>query len=297
MSRDERLSEAYRGARVVEFDDSARYVFMCDCHRGDGSLADEFTRNENTFLHALERYYHSGFTYVELGDGDELWEFRRLRTIHRAHPRVVEAMKRLFDEGRLIRVWGNHDNDLRSQRYVQEYLFTEPDRLAGGERDLFRGIEPCEAVVFRHARTGQELLALHGHQGDFFNDGAWPVAMLSMRYLWRHLHAFGARSPMSPAKNRHQREEIERGYNTWARKHGIGLICGHTHVYAFPRDDEPPYFNAGCCVYPTSITALELADGQMQLVRWGVTANPEGVLQVAKTILRGPKPVSVFHVA
>lgn len=296
MNRDARLSEAYAGATVVEFDDRGRYVIMCDCHRGDGSLADEFTRNENTFLFALDRYYADGFTYIELGDGDELWEFKKLHAIHHAHRGVVEAAKRFHDDGRYMRVWGNHDNNLRSPRFVERHLHFEHDRKTNADRELLRGLEPCEAVVLRHAESGQELLAVHGHQGDFVNDQGWQIAMLSMRHIWRHLHAFGARSPMSPAKNRRQREGIERGYVDWARAHGTGLICGHTHVYAFPASGEPPYFNAGCCVYPSSITAIEIADGDVLLVRWGIVTNDEGLLQVTRKVLRGPRPVAALGV-
>ena len=68
----QRLDGAYRSARVELFDDASKMVFMSDCHRGTGGLADEFQRNENAYLHALSHYYDHGFTYVEVGDGDEL---------------------------------------------------------------------------------------------------------------------------------------------------------------------------------------------------------------------------------
>jgi len=45
-------------------------MFFSDCHRSNGSHSDEFTKNRNTYLFALEYYYKNGFTYVEAGDGD-----------------------------------------------------------------------------------------------------------------------------------------------------------------------------------------------------------------------------------
>lgn len=45
-----------------------------DCHRGDGSFADDFANNRNIYMHALNQYYKNDFQYIELGDGDELWE-------------------------------------------------------------------------------------------------------------------------------------------------------------------------------------------------------------------------------
>lgn len=269
---------------------------MCDCHRGDGSLSDEFTRNENTFLHALAHYYDLGFTYVELGDGDELWEHDNFRSIKRGHSDVFQAIKRFFDDDRFVLVWGNHNNYLRRRSYVEEHLYTYRDPKTRAVHDFFKGIEPCEALRLTHRDTGQEIVALHGHQGDFANDQAWFLAMLALRYFWRFFHAMGARNPISPAMNARKRDVIERDYLAWVSRHKRALICGHTHVFSYPRHDEPPYFNAGACVYPTSITAIEIADGEVMLVRWRVGANADGVLQVERQLMRGPEPLSRFDV-
>lgn len=294
MRRDRRLTEAYENARVEHFDDSSRYVFISDCHRGNGSLSDEFTRNENAYLHALEYYFDHGFTHVEVGDGDELWEYPDFRIIRRAHADVFDALKRFFDAGRFILIWGNHNNYLRNQSYVEKYLYSLHRRHGHQEHDLLNGIEPCEALCLRHTSTGHEFLALHGHQGDFFNDQAWFLGMFGVRYFWRHLHAFGARNPTSPAANAHYAEESELNYHAWVERHRTPLICGHTHLYSFPRHGESPYFNSGCCVYPAELTAIELADGEIQLVRWHVEANDEGLLHVVREVMRGPAPISRF---
>ena len=51
---------------------------MSDCHRGQGTEGDNFLKNQNLFLGALEYYNHRGFIYIELGDGDELCENRKI---------------------------------------------------------------------------------------------------------------------------------------------------------------------------------------------------------------------------
>ena len=81
-----RLTEAYEGAQVEYFDETTKYVFISDQHRGDGSLSDEFARNRNIFQFAIDTYYRNGFTYVEAGDGDELWEYQDFTYIKNAHP-------------------------------------------------------------------------------------------------------------------------------------------------------------------------------------------------------------------
>lgn len=73
---DRRLTEVFGAAEHLIFDDSSRFVFFSDLHRGNNSRADAFAGNEDLFLQALSRYYREGFTYIEVGDGDELAHHR-----------------------------------------------------------------------------------------------------------------------------------------------------------------------------------------------------------------------------
>lgn len=294
MRTDERLTEAYRNARVIDLDASSRYVIMSDCHRGDGSRADEFTRNQNSYLHALNHYYTQGFTYVEAGDGDELWEHPHFRYIKDAHHDVFEMIQRFFMSERLVMIWGNHNIYLKDPAYVARNYFTYFNPQTEVTSDFLPGLEPCEAVVFRCGGTSQEILVLHGHQGDFYNDQFWFVTMLSMKYTWRLMHAFGLQNPASPAKNAYKRHKIEKNYNKWIEQHDRALICGHTHRFKFPRNGELPYFNTGSCIYPSSMTAIEIAEGEISLVRWHVVPDDDGHLQVQRQVLSGPEPLSAF---
>ncbi len=296
MRTDQRLTEAFAQARVEYFDDSSRYVFISDCHRGNGSLSDEFTRNQNSYLHALTYYFRRGFTYIEVGDGDELWEHPEFQHIKEAHHDVFEAIKRYFDAGRFILIWGNHNNYLSMPSYVEKYFHTYYHDHTGTTTDFLRGVEPCEAVVLKHRQTGQEIFTVHGHQGDFANDQAWMLTMISVKYFWRRLHALGFTNPASPTKNAFKRHKIERNYTKWIARHRRALICGHTHRFKYPKADQLPYFNTGSCVYPTAMTALEIADGLIQLVRWRVIANAEGVLEVVRDVVRGPDPIGTFDI-
>jgi len=294
MYTEQRLTRAYSNARVVSFDSDSKFVFISDCHRGIGSLADEFTRNENSYVHALDFYYANGFTYVEAGDGDELWEHADFRHIKDAHYDSFDVIKRFHCDGRLILLWGNHNNFLRDPKYVRENLHVYRDEYSGATYDFLPGVEPCEAILLRHESTEQEILVLHGHQGDFANDQAWWPTMMGLRYLWRQVHAIGGHSTASPAKNAYKRHKIERNYTKWIECHRTALICGHTHRFKYPRGGEQPYFNAGSCVYPAKLTAIELSEGTVALVRWRVVADPRGSLQVVRQVLWGPDPIETF---
>ncbi|MRS11631.1 MAG: serine/threonine protein phosphatase [Actinobacteria bacterium] len=296
MRTDQRLTRAYEGARVEVFDASSRYVFMSDCHRGSGGLSDEFSRNENCYLHALEHYFREGYTLVEVGDGDELWEHPDFKSIKDAHEAAFRAMRRFFDADRFILIWGNHNNYLRKPKFVAENLATHYHDHSGITHDLFAGIQAHEALVLKERDTGQEVLVVHGHQGDFVNDQAWFLGMASLRFFWGHLHAFGAHNPTSPAENVLKRHRIERSFTEWIAKHKRALICGHTHRFKYPTGDDLPYFNTGCCVYPTTLTALELANDAIRLVGWRVEPDSDGVLRVERHVLRGPDSVARFDI-
>ena len=88
MSTYERLTEVLEMAEEIPFNDSSKIVLMSDCHRGDNSWADDFAHNENLFYFALEHYFANGFSYIEIGDCDELHEIRRFEVIRRAHSDV-----------------------------------------------------------------------------------------------------------------------------------------------------------------------------------------------------------------
>lgn len=295
MRTDQRLTEAYLKARVAHFDENSRYVFISDCHRGNGNSSDEFTKNQNAYLHAMDYYYKNGFVYVEAGDGDELWEHPRFVDIKNAHYEVYESIRRFHDEKRLFMLYGNHNIYLKNKDYVRNNYYTYYNDFKQQAHDFLRELEPCESLLLVNRKTGQEILTLHGHQGDLSNDQLWFFSMLSLKYFWRHLHSFGFTNPASPVRNISKRHRIEKNYVKWIDKHKRMLICGHTHRFKFPRESELPYFNTGCCIYPTSMTAIELIDGNIQIARWRVMVNSDGVLQVTRAVLRGPEPVEKFN--
>lgn len=294
MFTKQRLTGAYEGARVEPFDETTKYVFISDHHRGDGSLSDEFTRNRNIFQYALEYYYRNDFTYVEAGDGDELWEYQDVKYIKNAHPAIFSTIKQFFDEDRFIMMWGNHNIYLKDPSYVERHYYTNYDEYHETFYSFLEGLKPIEALVLKHTRTGQEILTVHGHQGDAPNDQFWVLTMLSLKYFWRFLHAFGIRNPSSPVKNISRRHKIEKNYSKWIAENKMMLICGHTHRFKYPRKNALPYFNTGCCVYPTIITAIELVGEEIQLVRWHVKSDEEGSLNVVRSVMRGPDNVKEF---
>lgn len=291
---DQRLTKAYRKAKVESFDATSKYIFFSDCHRSDGSLSDEFTKNQNSYLYALDYYFDNGFTYVEVGDGDELWEHPMFKHIKSAHYEVFEKIKKFHEQNRLIMLYGNHNIELKNPEYVKKNYYTYYDNYQEATYNFMVGLEPIEALLLKNKNTGQEILTVHGHQGDFANDQVWGISMFSLRHFWKFMHAFGATSPASPVKNLTRQHKIEKNFNKWIEENKIMIICGHTHRYKYPKKEDLPYFNVGCCIYPGSITGVEIVGENIMMIRWRIVPNDYGVLRIVREVLRGPEPIAMF---
>ncbi|MDO5292318.1 MAG: serine/threonine protein phosphatase [bacterium] len=295
MFTNRRLSCVYSNSEVIEFDKDSKFVILSDLHRGDDSISDEFTRNQVITVSALEYYYRNGYTYIEAGDGDEIWEYKEFRHIRTAHTDVFTEIKKFFDDDRFIFLFGNHNIHCRSNLYLKQHYYYFHDVYNDCLQPLFPGIKSREGIVLRYQETGQDILVVHGHQGDFLNDQFWVPTMISLRYFWKFMHLVGFRNPASPAKNQSKRHKIEKAFTKWIKKSKVMLICGHTHRMKFPKKGQLPYFNSGCCIHTKGIAGIEIVDGKIMLIQWRVQADNNGVLTVRRCVVRGPKPIEYYN--
>ncbi|MDF2538170.1 MAG: hypothetical protein K0S76_1191 [Herbinix sp.] len=288
MSASKRLSKALASSKVIPFDESSRFVIMSDCHRGDGSWGDNFSNNQNLFFAALSYYYESGYTYIELGDGDELWENRNIQDIIHTHSDAYWLMSLLYKEGRLHMLFGNHDIIKKDPKYTKTKCSAFYCDSIHSMLPLFPGIKITEGIILKHWTSNDMLFLVHGHQGDFLNSTLWKLARFLVRYVWRPLELMGIRDPTSAAKNNRIKGNIEKKIMEWAEQENQLVIAGHTHRAVFPKPGEPLYFNDGSCVHPRCITALEIRNGMITLVKWALMTKPDRTLYVGREILEQP---------
>lgn len=290
LSSQKRLHNAYDTAKIIEFDDTSKFIFFSDCHRGDNSIADDFARNRNIYYHALKQYYKNGFHYCELGDGDELWENLNFKSIFEAHTNVYMLMKCFYDEKRLDVIWGNHDMVYRKQNYVKKHLHTYFDAKTGLHKELFTDITFHEGIILKHKTTQQEVFLTHGHQADWWNYKCWKLSRFMVRILWKPLNVIGIADPTSPGKNYTELIRIERRIKNWIRsKNNLITIVGHTHRPRFPQPGHIAFFNDGSCVHPHSITGIEIEKGEISLIKWDTATTDNGYFRIVRTVLEGPK--------
>jgi len=289
MSLDKRLKKILNSAEVVEFTDRDKMVFFSDVHRGNNSWADEFAKNETVYSYALQYYYKQGFTYIEVGDGDELLKFKYLEPIRIAHEGVYRQLQQFHKKKRLYYIFGNHDIEYRNPDLVHYKL----NRLFNDDTQepevLFDDFKAYEGILFKHKESGVSFLTIHGHQADdLFHRFIWLNRVL-LRTLWRPLQLMGFQDPTSVARNIYKREQVEKNLAKWAEENQQPIICGHTHDPRLPSKNEAPYFNDGSCVHPRWITCLEIENGQIALVRWRTKPDKKGHLVIKRKEIKGPK--------
>lgn len=291
MSSQKRLTKAYNEAKRIPFTNKDKFILFSDCHRGDASFADDFANNRNIYFHALQHYFKEGYSYIELGDGDELWENLFFKTIFEVNKNVYLLLQKFYFENRLHMIYGNHDMVYRNPDFVSKKLSTYFDAKEGKDVPLFPNIKYHEGIVLENSETNQELFLTHGHQADFMNYVGWKFNRFMVRVLWKPLQVWGIKDPTSPAKNYVELIKVERRIKKWIADNNNKItITGHTHRPRFPSPSENAlhYFNDGSCVHPRSITGIEIVNGSISLIKWFIDTKEDGTLQIVKDYLEGP---------
>jgi len=294
MSNGKRLTQIFEHAMRVNFSNGDRLVFFSDVHRGNNSWADEFAQNEIIYTYALQYYYDKGFTYVEVGDGDELLKFKYIEPIRIAHEQVYLLLQKFHRKKRFYYIFGNHDNEYRHPDLVHKKLNRIYIQATEEREILFNDFEVYEGLVFKHKESGVEFFAVHGHQADdMFHRSIWLNVVL-LRFLWRPLQMLGLQDPTSIAQNMYKRQKVEEELIKWSSRHKQPMIAGHTHKERFPKKGKPPYFNTGSCVNPRWITCIEIVAGRIALIRWRIKPNKKGQLVIKRSVKKGPKHIEDF---
>lgn len=294
MSSSKILSNIFNSAKQISINDSTKIVLMSDCHRGDGSWADAFSKNRNIFYAALNQYYNNDFTYIELGDGDELWDKKHMADIVGIHKDIFRLLSKLYEEGRFYSLFGNHDMLKKNEKYVKNnFSYYFHSRLKK-QIPLFPNIKFYEGIVLCDETSSNKIFLIHGHQVDFKNYRIWKFSSFLFRFFWKPLALFGFNDPTRTAINYVEKERVDGSLMNWIEDNNQMLIAGHTHRPMFPEPRDSLYFNIGSCVHPRCITAMEIEDGSISLVKWSVKTKEDGTLYIARGIIAGPTKLDEY---
>lgn len=283
MSASKRLDRAFENVPVLPLTTQSKYILFSDCHRGTGTSSDNFLKNQNLYFAALQYYYDQNFTYIEIGDGDELWENRSLSQIKEIHNNTFWLLSQFYVHNRLYMIYGNHDMSKKNPRFCAAYYTTFPCSTCSIEK-LFPGITFYSGIILKDCKNKKDIYLTHGHQADFLNSVLWKTARFLVRYFWRPLENIGFLDPTSAAKNNSKKKQIEYTLSNWALENQCILVCGHTHRPMAGNTDSP-YFNTGSCVHPRCITCIEVENRCLTLVKWTLKTKPDRTLYVAREVL------------
>lgn len=254
MSYIKRLNQAFEQAPTLPITPYTQYVFFSDCHRGIGTNNDNFLKNASCYSAALQYYYQYGFCYIEVGDGDELWENFNFEQIMEIHNDVFMQLCLFHNTNRFYMLYGNHD--------MTKKTASSP----------FNNLPIYEGLILKSESPHINLRVTHGHQADFLNSVLWKLARFLVRYFWTPLERFGVLDPTSAAKNNNKKAKLEKRYLNYAQNTGCMLLTGHTHRPTLGNATSP-YYNCGSCVHPKCITCIELCGYDIRLVKWYSSAE------------------------
>lgn len=288
MSTANKLTEVFNLSKELDFNDKSKIIIMSDCHRGDNTLSDNFAQNKDIFINALRYYYIENYTYIEIGDGDELWENKYLDQIITSYLDVFSLMSMFYKQERFHMLFGNHDIVKKNMTLVDNVLENYYDEHNQEHISLFPDIDISEGLILKHTETGDKIFLTHGHQGDFLNDTIWKIARFLVRYVWRPLELIGIQDPTRVATNVKKKLIAEKKLILWTKENKNLLIAGHTHKTAFANVGEDLYFNDGCCVHPGYITGIEINNGSIALIKWYIKNRKNKEPSIDREVLTGP---------
>ena len=102
-------SEKKKGL-VIPFDcTKEKFIIFSDHHKGARNGADDFMLCELNYLSALDFYFEKGYSYISLGDCEELWE-NMFFSVKKIQQSELEKEKKFAHANRFIKIIGKHDH-------------------------------------------------------------------------------------------------------------------------------------------------------------------------------------------
>lgn len=265
-----------------------KFIIFSDHHKGNKDHGDDFANNEPNYMAALEYYLINNFTYINLGDSEELWKYSPEQVISK-NINALRAEAKFQQLNRYHKTFGNHDITWKNKLDVNRWF-----------KDIFTLPLPVWEGILLKTNVNDKPLSIfltHGHQGDKMSDNnslsTWLVA-----HVWRPVQRYLEINVNTPAKDFVLRDRHNIMMYEWSsHRENLALITGHTHKPVFasglysdhPNNTinvekidkankqsrlKPSYFNSGCCCYnDTDITGVEIADGEIRLIKWHLQNN------------------------
>jgi predicted phosphodiesterase len=282
-----------------------RFIIFSDQHKGIRDEADDFRDAEKNYLAALDYYDQQGFFFVSLGDCEELWK-NLPEAVMKKNDACFAAEKKFLASDRYYRAFGNHD--LIWQYLLQRNVFLKPVFgkkikvyegliletthsnkrfsifLTHGHQGDLRGAgkpfsiwvvaniwTPIQRYLHVSINTPATSFELTDKHNIMMYD--WSAKQDRLIFISGHTH-----KPVFASLDHYERLTKQLDKAKEISDHvSIGVLESEINQrkkeYAGKQQlrtmAKPSYFNSGCCCFEDGdITGIEIADGQMRLIKW-----------------------------
>lgn len=206
-----------------------RLLVVSDLHLADWTGKDNFYQpgekvlknSISAFVKLIQFCLKAKVLLLINGDWLELWQ-TEAKKIWERYDSLLSLLARLYKKSKLIIIRGNHDWHAHRDKNFKEFIFYDYVLIKLGGKEIIR-IE-------------------HGHRFDFINHRLKWLAHL-LTDIWGLLECLGLHKLYhpSPRVNFKKALKIDAKINRWGKKHGLTMLCGHTH-----RELElAGYYNSG----------------------------------------------------
>ena len=280
-------------------------IIFSDHHKGARNGSDDFAPAEKTYLAALDYYNENNFYYINLGDSEELWENNIFQILK--HNRATFDKEKLFaDRNAFAKIIGNHDLYWGNDPFAGvslKYMYGQPIKIFSGA--VLRTELPNGFIDFfcTHGHQGdaqsdgnlfskwfvsyiwgplQAYLHINTNSPSTNDDSKslhnqfmyeWSAKQSDVVLITGHTHQPVFKSlthlerlylDMEEAIHRKDQAAIDKIKNEIPKRKKE-----YDFVNSSFRTMKPGYFNSGCCCFDGgTITGLEIAEGNIRLVRW-----------------------------
>jgi predicted phosphodiesterase len=298
--------------------DAMPVIIFSDHHKGARDGRDDFGPAESNYLAALDYYNSRKYYYINLGDSEELWENNIFSILK--HNKATFDMERLFLERNAYgKIFGNHDlywaNDPFAQASLKKMYGRHVNIHTGIVLRVNLPTGPID-ILCTHGHQGdaqsdgnafskwfvsyiwgpiQAFLDVNTNMPSCNNESKtlhnqymyeWSAAQQDLVLITGHTHqpVFNSLTHLERLYLDMEKAILAKDEETMANieKEIPKRKKEYDYVNSSFRTMKPSYFNTGCCCFSGgTITGLEIAGGDIRLVRW-VTENGIPVRKVAE---------------
>ncbi|MBN1482788.1 metallophosphoesterase [candidate division KSB1 bacterium] len=294
------LEHLYKSSTSIPIKDVDRFIIISDLHMGNNTRRDDFRKNAKIFETVLRQHYLPlDYTLILNGDIEELQKFSLGKILQR-WSNIYTLFKHFDQKGKLVKIVGNHDAilPLHHDYFLHKKLYNSLVlKYKSHSLFFFHGHQASNNIEKYNSLLGFALRYIAKPLG--FKNASTAYNSRRKFRVEKRVYGFSAKNKIvsiighthrplfdSLSKEdllKYKIEQLVRLYPQVDQKEAIEAEMA-TIKQALKRISDhgalernslynsmvviPCLFNSGCVIGKRGFTAIEIADGDIQLVYW-----------------------------